>query len=80
MGRLDTERQKLLEPGRIDNAVKSITSFGYVITYYDNTKIKFNFKNEEVTFFPYSGWHTGKSIKDGRGLKKLLDQIKNQNK
>jgi hypothetical protein len=34
------------------------------------------FKNELVKFFPYSGWHTGKSIVDGRGIKKLLAQLK----
>ena len=36
------------------------------------------FDNEKVKFFPYSGWHTGKSIKDGRGIENLLKQLKKQ--
>jgi len=28
-----------------------------------------------INFFPYSGWHSGKSIEDGRGFKNLLKQL-----
>ncbi len=74
--RQDAERQKKLEPKRIAFAKKSIENLGYKITYQDETKLKFEFKAENVTLFPYSGWHAGKSIKDGRGVDKLLKQLK----
>jgi len=74
MARLNTERQEKLEPTRILNAKESIEAFGYEV-YEGGKALTFIFKNEQVTFFPYSGWATGKSIKDGRCLQKLLTQI-----
>lgn len=70
------ERQKELEPYRIRQAIDEIEHLGYEIEYNDETKIKFTFKDETITFFHYSGWHTGKSIKDGRGIANLLKQIR----
>jgi len=49
---------------------------GYPITYLDETRLEFVYKGETIKFYPYSGWHTGKTIKDGRGLQKLLNQLK----
>jgi hypothetical protein len=60
----------------MDYAKRVITELGYTITFECSTRIEFNFKGEKVTLFPYSGWHTGKSITDGRGIQKLLNQIK----
>ena len=37
--------------------------------------IEFEYKGQPVKYFPYSGWATGKTIKDGRGLKNLIKQI-----
>jgi len=76
MSRLNTDRQQELEPIRIQFAKESIDKLGYAIIYEDKTKIQFKFKGETITLFPYSGWHTGKSIADGRGIEKLLKQIK----
>lgn len=76
MSRLDTERQKELEPQRMEYAIEILSKLGYTLWHKDNTKIKFDLKGETVTFFPYSGWHTGKSIKDGRGFQNLLNQLK----
>ena len=73
--RLDQEREKELQPKRIETAVKLLTAIGYTELDVDDTKIKFLHKGEPVTFFPYSGWHSGKSIKDGRGLANLLKQL-----
>lgn len=78
MARLDKDRQKELEPKRIEFAKNVILSLGYEITSQTSTSIEFIFKNEKVTLFPYSGWHTGKSIKDGRGIEKLIKQINEQ--
>jgi hypothetical protein len=75
MARLDTDRQEKLEPKRMEYAIKAIQRLGYEITYQDSTKIKFEFNGKPVTLFPFSGWHTGKTIKDGRGINHLLKQL-----
>lgn len=77
MARLDIERQRRLEPIRIAKAIESIEALGIRVNYKDSTKIMFEFKGSNVTYFPYSGWATGKPIHDGRGLQNLLKQLKN---
>lgn len=76
--RLDKERQNELEPKRIEYAVNRLTDAGVEIVYKDSTKVVFIFKGEKCSIFPYSGWHSGKTIKDGRGIEKLLKQLKNE--
>mgnify|MGYP003608199111 CR=1 FL=1 len=76
MARLDTDKQKTLEPKRMDYAVKQITELGYEITAQYPTELRFNYKGFTIRLFPYSGWFTGKSVKDGRGIDNLLEQIK----
>jgi hypothetical protein len=78
MPRLNKERQEKLEPIRMENAVKNITDLGLEIISLDSSKIDFIFKDNIIIFYPYSGWHTGKGIKDGRGCNNLLKQIKKQ--
>lgn len=73
--RLDIDRQKELEPKRMEYARNQITALGYEIIEENATTLKFTFKGSTVTLFPYSGWHTGKTIRDGRGIAKLLKQI-----
>ncbi len=73
--RLDQDREKELQPKKMEYTIKEIEKLGYTITQKDNTKIRFGYMGEYVTLYPYSGWHTGKSIKDGRGIEKLLKQI-----
>lgn len=77
MARLDKGRQEQLEPQRINFAVQQLQALGYDITHKDSTKVQFIHKGETVTLFPYSGWHSGKTIKDGRGLNNLLKQLSN---
>jgi len=74
--RLDKEREAALQPERIEHAVKKITELGFEIIYRDETRIDFMFKGSKIQFYPYSGWHTGATIKDGRGINNLLSQIK----
>lgn len=76
MPRLDIERKYELEPKRMIYAKQQIEALGFKITYEDKTKINFWFKGSAVHFYPYSGWATGKTIKDGRGLENLLKQLK----
>jgi hypothetical protein len=74
--RLDQERQKKLEPLRLAYAKEQLEKLGLKILFECDTRIDFEFKGEKIQFYPYSGWHTGKTIKDGRGIDKLLKQLK----
>ena len=74
--RLDKDREQELSPKRMKYAKAAICALGYEIIYEDATRIEFMHRNEVVKFFAYSGWHTGKSIKDGRGIGKLLEQLR----
>jgi len=75
MARLDKDRQENLEHKRLEYAKSRIEGIGHAITYESDKEIRFMYKGKTVYFFPYSGWHTGQSIKDGRGIEKLLKQI-----
>lgn len=76
MSRLNIERQDEQQPKRVEFAVKQLEDAGYPVHFKNETTVKFFFGNEEVVLFPYSGWHSGKSITDGRGIMNLLKQIK----
>lgn len=76
MGRLNDALKLELQPRRLDYAIEKITDLGYDVIIEDETKISFVYRGQTVHFFPYTGWHTGKSINDGRGIKNLLNQIK----
>ena len=73
--RENQEREARLQPKRIESCVKTLTDMGFSCTN-DNTKVTFEYKGEKVTHFAYSGWHTGKSIKDGRGFENLIKKLK----
>ena len=75
MGRLNIDRQNRLEPERLKHAKKKIEELGYIVEEGDKVLI-FEFRGEKVRFFYYSGWHSGKTIEDGRGLQNLLKQIR----
>lgn len=70
------EKKKLLEPERMDYAIYQLEAAGMRPLIITDNRIEFEFKGESIMFFPYSGWATGKSIKDGRGIQKLLNQLK----
>ncbi len=73
---LRKERRTNKEGGRIDYAIRQITELGYKVSMEGNTAISFIFKGERVMVYPYTGWFTGKTVKDGRGIQNLLKQIK----
>lgn len=77
MGRLDKGKEIKLQPERLNFAKNKLSKLGIEITFESQTELRFFFKGNEVKFFPYSGWHTGKSINDGRGINNLLKQLKN---
>lgn len=74
--RLNQEREKELQPKRMATAKLAIENWGYEIILQDETKLEFKYKGCIIQFFPYSGWATGVTIKDGRGLVHLIEQIK----
>ena len=76
MARLDIERQTQLEPLRMEYAKEQISALGYEVSEHDGNELRFSYRGKIVKFFPYSGWATGATIKDGRGLRKLLNQLK----
>ena len=75
--RLDKDREAKLQPERIKWASEKLGELGFSHII-DEYKIEFVFKGQIVTFFPYSGWHTGKSIKDGRGWEHLVKQLNDE--
>lgn len=65
------------ETERVAYATNEITVLGYTCQYSTNDKcLLFDYKGATVRFYPYKGWFTGKTVKDGRGLRNLLKQIK----
>lgn len=64
-----------VEPDRMAYAKKKITDLGFEVTEGEKC-FHFLFKGSVVTFYPYTGWASGKTIVDGRGIKELLKQIK----
>lgn len=78
MSRQGSQRQAELEPERIAFAKQEIQKLGYEIIHEDHRSLRFIFQEEEIVIHPYSGWHSGKSIKDGRGITHLIAQIKPQ--
>lgn len=75
MARLDKERQQRLEPKRMNVATQKITDLGFKIEKKTTTFLQFEYKGSLITYFVYSGWASGKTIKDGRGLDNLLNQL-----
>ena len=69
------ERRNQLEPERFAWAQKKLIDLGYE-TEIIGKEIRFTHKGETVKFFPFTGWFTGKSVKDGRGVNNLLKQLK----
>ena len=75
--RINQEREARLQPLRIRVATEKIEALGYSTTFIEKAKaLNFQFKGSQIAYYPYSGWHTGGTIKDGRGIEKLLNQIK----
>lgn len=68
------ERKEQLQPNRAKVARSVLTELGYVCTG-DDTELRFEFNGSTVRYYPYTGWHTGKTINDGRGFSNLLRQI-----
>ena len=76
--RLDQEREKTLSPVRMNYALGELNKLGLAVTKHSETEIRFTWKGSVIKLFPYSGWFTGKTVTDGRGIRKLLNQLKTE--
>lgn len=75
MSRLDKERQARLEPERMRTCKDTLEEMGYEVHEYGGNMLEFKYKGNTIKFYPYSGWHSGKGIKDGRGFQNLIKQL-----
>lgn len=66
----------IIQEKRFDYAVNELNKLGYNLIIKSDSEINFNYNGNLIKFFPYTGWHTGKGIKDGRGINNLLNQLK----
>ena len=62
---------------RMTHAKRKIGQAGYAYLCPDDLTITFRYNCETVRFYPFTGWFTGKTVRDGRGLQNLLKQITN---
>lgn len=68
------DRKEKLTPSRMQKAIDELSKV-VTISSIGNDYIIFIYKGHKCRYWPYSGWASGKSIKDGRGLKNLLKQL-----
>ncbi len=73
--RLDQEREAQLQPLRMQSCKEKLEAMGYVVQTFGDDRLEFTYKGNVIRLWPYSGWHTGRGIKDGRGFNKLLKQL-----
>ena len=70
------EHRNPIEEARMAYARTKIEALGYDVKEDELKKcLTFVFKGNTIRLFPYTGWFTGKGIKDGRGLLKHIKQI-----
>lgn len=73
---ITTAKRDKKEPGRWEYVLSVLKDKGYQPAEDKGKKcIRFSFRGNTVTVWPYKGWFSGKGVKDGRGIDKLLKQI-----
>lgn len=75
MARLNKEREKRLEPTRLQYAKQEIKKLNLPVTFQDEKTLKFTFEGNVITFFAYSGWFSGKGIQ--RAAEAVQQAVKN---
>lgn len=73
--RLDQLREETETPKRFDYAKEKLGELGFEVEYEDTTELRIEYKGNTIKLWPYSGWFSGKGIKDGRGIDNLLSQL-----
>lgn len=62
---------------RLQYAIDQLNDIDIYVDVVSDKEIRFEHKGETIKFFPFKGWATGKSIKDCRGIRNLINQLKN---
>lgn len=79
MGKRITPQETIdkITKDRLNYAIKLFKENGITHSEFDQQakSIKISHNGGIVTFFPYTGWFTGKSVVDGRGINNLIKQI-----
>jgi hypothetical protein len=65
----------LLQEDRVKYAIDVLSKLGFIVERINNSTLKFEYKGSIVLLYPYTGWFTGKTINDGRGIKNLIKQL-----
>jgi hypothetical protein len=73
---IDKTKKIALEPHRVEYAISKLTELGFEVNHETDTTITIMFNDSMVKLFPYTGWFTGKTVKDGRGIDNLIKQLK----
>lgn len=64
------------QDSRVAHGINVLTEMGFDVgESADGTTLTFEYRGNTIRYYPYSGWHSGKGIKDGRGFKNLVKQL-----
>lgn len=71
------ERRARREPGRIEYDKQKLEDMGYEVHMgEDGTMLHFQHRHFTVRLWPYTGWFSGQTVVDGRGIDNLLKQLR----
>lgn len=66
------------EPERIEYAKKQLLNIGYETEYDAGNKcLIFEYNNNPIKIYPFTGWFTGKGTGNGRGIHNLIKVLSN---
>jgi hypothetical protein len=74
-GRLDKEREAEIQPARMASCKDALEKLGFTVQVQSDDRLQFEYQGAPVMLYPYSGWFTGKTVKDGRGFRNLIKQL-----
>lgn len=72
---MKTPGAKKLEERKAEKALIALDELGFDPIKIDDSEINFEYKGCVVKYYPLTEWFSGKSVRDGRGLSKLLKQL-----
>lgn len=70
------EQTKKIRKEKMDYSVFKLSENDIDIKFQEDTMLEIDYNGSTVKFYPYTGWFTGKSVVDGRGLNNLIKQLK----
>jgi hypothetical protein len=66
---------KWLDPQEIASCQLTLEELSFEVTQCGRYRLEFVFQGYRALFWPYSGWHSGRSIEDGRGFEHLSGAV-----